>query len=398
MKPIAAPRATFVATRSALARLRVSAVALAFAALGWASGCAGPRPLIEPVFEKRTYTPAKVALLPPAVFMVYDEYGDNDPRKSWELGQAASKQTVDLIAQELGKRGYAVDLSARPDGIYDGNGQLLVSGHDMAWLSSSIVQFANSEAGGEQGPMAAPAFVAPELARRVGWATQSDALLYVNMKGVAVSPGKRTAQVLGVVFFVVIVAAIIAMLVTQQKSGGKGSGLPGRSSGAGGTAVPGSGAGSGAAVGGQAMSGGPGAPTQAVVAPVGRGRYSGGRGGGRVYHGGPRVSTGVHVGIGYMVPIDSGEHVHPGPGQGPVQVQHEDEVFAGDQIWVSMTLVAAHDGRVLWHIRDSVDVEPDQPHELEAFVRRYMDLIPPALGPGAPSAEPAEPARPPSAP
>jgi hypothetical protein len=45
-----------------------------------------------------------------------------------------------------------------------------------------------------------------------------------------------------------------------------------------------------------------------------------------------------------------------------------------------MTLVSAHDGRVLWHIRDSVDVAPDKPPEVDAFVRKFMGLIPPSLG------------------
>ena len=71
----------------------------------------------------------------------------------------------------------------------------------------------------------------------------------------------------------------------------------------------------------------------------------------------------------------------------------EDELFAGDEIRVSMTLVSAHDGRVLWHIRDSVDVAPDKPPEVEAFVRKYMGLIPPSLATGAPAPAPAAAAR-----
>jgi hypothetical protein len=114
-------------------------------------------------------------------------------------------------------------------------------------------------------------------------------------------------------------------------------------------------------------------PTTAMVAPVGRGSYAGARGGGRVYRSAPRVHTGLHLGASMMIPLDSPEHTHDGA------VTDDDDMFAGDEIRVSMTLVSAHDGRVLWHIRDSVDVEPDQPHEVEAFVRRYMNLIPPSL-------------------
>jgi hypothetical protein len=191
--------------RLALFRMRASAVALAMAVAGWAAGCAGPQPMIEPAFAQRTYTPARITILPPAVFMVYDEMGDNDPQKSGALGQAVSQNTVRMIGDELRRRGYQVNVQPRWDGIFDQSGQALVSGYDLGWLANSIVQFANSDTGAGQGPMKAPSFVAPELAQRVGWATQSDALLYVNMKGVVVSEGKRTAQVLGVVFFVVVI-------------------------------------------------------------------------------------------------------------------------------------------------------------------------------------------------
>src|SRR6185295_14758585 len=104
----------------------------------------------------------------------------------------------------------------------------------------SILEFSASPAAGVQGPMQAPVFVAPELARKVGAATGADSLLYLNVKGVAVSQGKRTAQVLGVVFFVVVIAAIILLLVADSKGGGSrnrgGVGTP-ASGGGGATAV-----------------------------------------------------------------------------------------------------------------------------------------------------------------
>jgi hypothetical protein len=371
-----------------LARMRVSVAAVALAVGAWAAGCGTPRPMIEPVFAARTYTPARIAILPPAVFMVYDDYGDNDPQKSWQLGQVVTQQTVGVMADELRRRGYDVNLQARWDGVYDGNGQLLVGGNDLAWLANSIVQFANSEVGGGEGPMESPAFIAPEMARRVGWATQSDALLYVNMKGIAVSPGKRTAQVVGTLLFVVVIAVIVAMLIAQNKGGGRSGDLPGGGSGVAGRGVPNAGGATtariGAGAGAAAVASGPGAPTSAaVVAPVGRGSWSGARGGGRVYRSSPRVHTGVHVGVGWMIPLDSPEHTHDG------QVADDDDAFAGDEIHVSMTLVSAHDGRVLWHIRDSVDVEPDKPHEVESFVRRYVDLMPPSLSAGSGAQPPA---------
>src|SRR5436190_349057 len=191
----AGPVLASLAMKGHLTRLRLSAAALLLAATGWAAGCT-PHPMVEPAFANRAYTPARIALLPPAVFMVYDEFGDNDPQKSWQLGVNATQQLVPMMTAELQRRGYDVSLAARWDGVYEPGGQQLVSAQELNGLAGAIVQFANSPAGGGKGPMTQPAFIAPELAARVGWATQSDALLYMNVKGVVVSPGKRTAQIL----------------------------------------------------------------------------------------------------------------------------------------------------------------------------------------------------------
>jgi hypothetical protein len=363
-----------------LARVRACGTAMALAVCAWAAGCGTPRPMIEPVFAARAYTPARIAVLPPAVFMVYDEYGDNDPQKSGQLGQAVTQQMMSSLTAALQQRGYGVNLQSRWDGIYDGSGQLLVPGSDLGWLASSIVQFANSDVGGGEGPMDSPNFIAPELARKVGWATQSDALLYLNMKGVVVSPGKRTAQVVGTVLFLVVIAVIIAAVILQSRNGEKGGGsaFPGSRAGGGGGPGVVRAAPAGAAAG-SAFAGGAGGPTRAVSAPpVGRGSWTGARGGGRTYRSPPRVHSDVHVGVGVfvpLVPVDSPQYTHDG------QVADDDDAFDGDQIHLSMTLVSAQDGRVLWHIRDSVDVEADKPQELDAFVRRYVGLIPPSLAP-----------------
>jgi hypothetical protein len=201
------------------------------------------------------------------------------------------------------------------------------------------------------------------------------------MKGVAVSEGKRAAQVVGVVLFVVVIAALIAILIAQSKGGGKAE-VPGAGAAGGGGRAVGRAAGGGGTAGATAprVSPATGGATTAVVVPRGHGRYGGGGGRGRVYRSPPRVHTGVHLGLHMMVPMGSHEHTHDG------QVADDDSAFAGDELRVSMTLVSAHDGRVLWHIRDSVDVEADKPQDLERFVRKYMGLIPPSLAPGQPAA------------
>src|SRR5450432_134427 len=208
------------------------------AASDWAAGCAtAPRPMIDPGYAARAYTPGRIAILPPDVFVVSDEVGDNDPVKSAALGQAVSAETVRAIERSLRSRGYDVDLSARWDGIYGADGAPMVSAKELGDLARGIVRFASSADGGQRGVIAVPAQVAPELAARVGWATQSDAVLYVNVKGVVTTPGRQTATVLAAVFIVVIVAAVVLVLASQ-KGGGGARPFPG---GSGGSHVPGGG-------------------------------------------------------------------------------------------------------------------------------------------------------------
>src|SRR3954449_10241793 len=187
-----------VMKRLRLPRLRISFFAVSLAMLGWAVGCAGPQPMIDPYFAARSYTPARVAVMPADVFVVYDQFGDNDPRKSQLLGQQVGAHITGALADGLQRRGYQVTTAAGWDGIRSPDGAYAVSGQELGWMANSILQFSGSPAGGGEGKMPAPAFIAPELAARVGSAAQSDSLLYVNVKGVAVSPGKRAAEVVGV--------------------------------------------------------------------------------------------------------------------------------------------------------------------------------------------------------
>ena len=98
-------------------------------------------------------------------------------------------------------------------------------------------------------------------------------------------------------------------------------------------------------------------------------------GGGHVY-GGPHVG----VGIGVVVPLNGPTHTHEGA------VADEEDVFAGDQAYVSMTLISSHDGRVLWHARQSLDVELDHPPQIERMIDSLVGTIPPSLAVGRPTA------------
>ena len=342
--------------------------------------------MIDPGYAARAYTPLRVAVLPPDVFVVVDQVGDNDPAHGAALGQQVSADIVRHAEQALRARGYEVDLSSRWDGIFGQGGAMLVSREEMGGLANGMLAFANGPDGGGDGAMMTPRLVAPELAARVGWATQSDAVLYLNLKGAVVTPGKRTASILAGVFFVVIVAAVILALAASSKGGGNSN-----------ARSPGGGVPRGGGVARAPTGGWHGTPATPIATPRGgpigtpRGAVPGGggswRGGGAapgavrgapVYTGG---GGGPHlgIGVGVIVPLNGSVHTHDG------NVDYDDPLFAGDELYVSMTLVSTYDGRVLWHTRDHVDLEADRPDHIEQLVRSFIDTLPPAL-PRAPAA------------
>ena len=87
-----------------------------------------------------------------------------------------------------------------------------------------------------------------------------------------------------------------------------------------------------------------------------------------VYYG-----RGPHIGVGVIVPLGGPVHTHDG------NVDYDDPMFAGDELYVSMTLVSTYDGRVLWHARDHVDREADHPEHVDEVMRAFLDTLPPAL-------------------
>src|SRR4051812_30361867 len=103
--------------------------ALCLAVLAWAAGCATPpRPLVDPYFATRSYTPARITVMPADVFVIYDEVGDNDPQKSAALGREVADHISRLVARGLEGRGYAVDTSARWDGVHAPDGTMTLPG------------------------------------------------------------------------------------------------------------------------------------------------------------------------------------------------------------------------------------------------------------------------------
>ena len=343
-----------------VARFRQSALAVVLGVVAWTAGCASaPRPAIEPAFAARTYTPIRIALLPPDVFMVLDQVGDNDPAKSEALRRQVIDQVVRLSGEAFRRRGYDLNLSARWDGVFGPDGQPLVTGDELTGMADAILQFANGPVGGQEGPLPVPQIIAPELAAKIGWATQSDALLYVNLKGVTTSNGKRAAAILGAVFIALVVVLIV---LATTKSSGHGNGAPiARGPG---RPVAGPTMRGGAPLGG-GMRGGP-PPIARGPVPVGRGsRFAGGPPP-RYYGGGPRVG----VGVGVFIPLEGPTYTHEG------QVQYEDSWFGDDELYLNMTLVNAGDGRVLWQLRHQFDADAEDPKDLQAMVDQVVGTIP----------------------
>jgi hypothetical protein len=359
---------------------RRSIPALLLAVLAWSAGCAtAPRPLVDSGYAARAYTPGRIAVLPPDVFVVLDQVGDNDPVKSAAIGQAVAAEMGGAIDRSLRGRGYDVDLLPRWDGVYGPDGQPVPGGESLEGLARGMVAFASSVDGGRQGATALPPRVAPELAANVGAATQADAVLYVNVKGVVTTPGRETATVLGVVFFVVIVAALVLVLASQKGGGGGAPhwhGAPAAHAPAAGSAwhaAPVGTAARPAALRPAGFHAAPAtAPRVAPAPPIGAWRGAGGRP--VVRRGGP-VYVGGGVNLFVVVPIDEPVYTHDG------SIAYDDPFFAGDEIYVSMTLVSTADGRVLWHARDALDLEANRPADVEQVVQTFLATLPPALPP-----------------
>jgi hypothetical protein len=86
----------------------------------------------------------------------------------------------------------------------------------------------------------------------------------------------------------------------------------------------------------------------------------------------------VSFGVGVWVPLDGPVYTHDG------NVEHEDEWFAGDELYVSMTLVSTYDGRVLWHARENLDLDAEDDRDVDRMVQSFLTSLP-ARG-GAPTA------------
>src|SRR3954468_3775164 len=120
-----------------LAQLRRSFIAICLATLAWSAGCATPGPMIDPYFASRSYTPARVTVMPPDVFVIYDQMGDNDPQKSAALSRQVTGQVGGAIVDGLRRKGYNVDTSIGWDGIRAAVGSYALAAQDLSWMAGA---------------------------------------------------------------------------------------------------------------------------------------------------------------------------------------------------------------------------------------------------------------------
>jgi hypothetical protein len=78
--------------------------------------------------------------------------------------------------------------------------------------------------------------------------------------------------------------------------------------------------------------------------------------------------------VGVWVPLGGPVHTHDG------NVEHDDELFAGDELYVSMTLVSTYDGRVLWHAREHLDLDAEDNADVDRMVQSFPRRCQPAAG------------------
>jgi hypothetical protein len=70
------------------------------------------------------------------------------------------------------------------------------------------------------------------------------------------------------------------------------------------------------------------------------------------------------------VPLDEPVYTHDG------SVAYDDPMFAGDELYVSMTLVSTYDGRILWHVHDHLDLEADDNRDVDRMVQTFIGGLP----------------------
>jgi hypothetical protein len=94
------------------------------------------------------------------------------------------------------------------------------------------------------------------------------------------------------------------------------------------------------------------------------------------------VYVGPAIGLNVVVPLDEPVYTHDGT------VAYDDPMFAGDEVYVSMTLISTYDGHVLWHARQALDLEANKPADVDRMVNGFLDTLPPSLPPGSPTSPP----------
>ena len=82
---------------------------------------------IDPAFAARAYTPGRIAVMPPDVFLVLDQVGDNDPTESAALASRSRRRRCSHRRPACGGAG-TTSISPPPGTAFTApDGTLLVS-------------------------------------------------------------------------------------------------------------------------------------------------------------------------------------------------------------------------------------------------------------------------------
>ena len=187
------------------------------------------------------------------------------------------------------------------------------------------------------------------------------------------TPGKQAASVIAALLIVFIIVAVV--LIATSNKGGSGNNSPGF----GGRPQPIARAPGGGGWGGSPTS----LPRPVTAAPLPRPLPAAGAGGwrGRSSGAGAVRCAGLRWGrppggLGYRRDRAAQRaDLHP---RGERRVRGS-AVRAATRSTSPMTMVSTYDGRVLWHVRDHIDLEADRPQDVERLVHTFLDTLPPAL-------------------
>jgi hypothetical protein len=258
-----------------------------------------------------------------------------------------------LVATELARRGYEPAAQIDSSGLYvdaQGATRAAMPADDVARTNYSLSGYgrAQSRVEGELLP--------PYLPARLGAATGSDATLYVGGWAFAGQDKKsnKAGKVIGTILIVALIAVVIVAIAAGTKGGKGGGGVGKVAAGAGRAAV---------------------GVARVAGRMAGRVAWTAARTAGRV---GLEIARDPQLFRFTLETLDemarAGTHVAIYSGRPDYYA--EGPRRGRSALFLEMTLVDNHTGRVLWHARQRFPASPEQPAQVKRAVARVMATLP----------------------